>query len=175
MLPTFGAHWADVPIITPMPTPAYPFTLPLLLRASKSRNQPANFTVSEPRRGFGYVQSAGGPAPVFWEGEFRLSPSQSVAFMLWFTQIINRGLLEFTMPIRTEFGLIEHVCQFLPDGLADAVEGGGCYTYKVKIMARAQIIPQAYIDATDMILTLPNWQSWAGLLDQTVNDALPEA
>lgn len=79
------------------------------------------------------------------------------------------------MPIRTEFGLLEHVCRFLPDGLGDAVEAGGSYTYKVKLMARAQLIPQGYIDAADLVMGLPNWQAWAELLDQTVNQALPEA
>lgn len=158
-----------------MPTPAYPSTLPLLLRASKSRSQPANFAIAEPRRGYGYAQGLGGPAPVFWDGEFRFRPDQAIVFQLWFTQKINRGLLEFTMPIRTEFGLLEHVCRFLPDGLGDAVEAGGSYTYKVKLMARAQLIPQGYIDAADLVMGLPNWQAWAELLDQTVNQALPEA
>ena len=157
-----------------MPTPAYPTTLPLLLKASKSRSQPAAFSIAEPRRGFGYSQVVGTDTPVFWDGQFRFTAAQAVAFQLFFTQIIQRGLLEFTMPIRTEFGLLTHTCRFLPDGLADAVEDGGTYTYKVQIMARAQIIPQEFIDATDLILSLDNWQSWAEYLDLAV-DAWPEA
>lgn len=157
-----------------MVIPAYPSTLPLLLRAQKSRSQVAPFTISEPRRGAGYVQRTGTDTPVFWTGQFRFSEDQAIAFQLWFTQTVDRGALPFTMRIRTEFGLLEHVCQFLPDGLGDATEDGGVYTYSAQIMARKQLIPQEYIDAGDLITGLPNWRRWASILDQVVTQDLPE-
>lgn len=158
-----------------MPIPAYPATLPPLLRASKSRSQAAAFSIAEPRRGYGYAQAVGTDVPVFWDGEFRFNPYESIAFQLWFKTVVLLGLLEFTMPIRTEFGLIEHVCRFLPDGLADATEQAGIYTYRVKIMARAQVIPDEYLQGADLIVGLPNWQQWSGLLDQAMNVEMPEA
>lgn len=129
--------------------------------------------MAEPRRGWGYAQATGTDTPVFWEGQFRFSTAQAVAFQLWFTQQLQRGILEFTMPIRTEFGLLDHVCRFLPDGLADAVEEGGVWTYAVKIMARRQIIPQEFIDGIDLITELPDWLAWAEYLDRSIA-AMPE-
>lgn len=158
-----------------MPIPAYPATLPPLLRASKSRSQAAAFSIAEPRRGYGYVQAVGTDVPVFWDGEFRFKASEAIAFQLWLKTVVLGGLLEFTMPIRTEFGLIEHVCRFLPDGLADATESGGVYTYKVRLMARAQVVPDEYMQAADLIVGLPFWEQWAGLLDQAMNVEMPEA
>lgn len=158
-----------------MAIPAYPSHLPLLQRAQKSRSQVAPFSINQPRRGAGYVQRSGTDTPVFWNGQFRFSAGDAIAFQIWFTQTIARGALPFTMPIRTEFGLLDHVCQFLPDGLANAAEEGGVYTYDVQIMARKQLIPQEYIDGGNLITGLPNWQRWASLLDLVVTKELPEA
>ncbi|MEJ2800637.1 hypothetical protein WAE61_02060 [Comamonadaceae bacterium PP-2] len=158
-----------------MPIAAYPSTLPLLLRAQKARSQVASFSINEPRRGPGYVQETGTDTPVFWTGQFRFTRAEAIAFQIWFTQTIRRGALKFTMPIRTEFGLIDHECQFLPDGLADPTEDGDVWTYSVQLMARTQIIPQEYLDGGELIVGLPNWEQWAAALDQAVTQELPEA
>lgn len=153
---------------------AYPANLPPLQRASKSRSQPARFTIAEPRRGYGYAQATGTDTPVFWDGQFKFSAENAVVYQLWLTQDLQGGLLEFSMPIRTEFGLLVHTCRFLDDGLNNASEEGGVWIYPVKIMARRQLIPQAFIDAQDLITQLPNWGAWAQLLDQSIAE-LPEA
>lgn len=143
-------------------------------RASKSRSQPAAFTVAEPRRGYGYRQAVGTDTPVIWDCVFRFREQDAVRFQLWFTIQLQRGLLEFTMPIRTEFGLLDHVCQFLPDGLLDATEEGGVWTFKASVMARAQVVPDAYTEAADLIIGLPDWLTWAEILDLSIA-AVPEA
>lgn len=143
-------------------------------RASKSRSQPAAFTVAEPRRGYGYRQAVGTDTPVIWDCIFRFSGQDAVRFQLWFTVQLQRGLLEFTMAIRTEFGLLDHVCQFLPEGLLDATEEGGVWTFKASVMARAQVVPDAYTEAADLIIGLPDWLTWAEILDLSIA-AVPEA
>ncbi|WPB58647.1 hypothetical protein [Xylophilus sp. GOD-11R] len=153
----------------------YPATLPLLQSASKSRSQPTAFSIAEPRRGYGYAQATGTDTPVFWDGEFKFTTDQAIAFQLWFTQTLRRGLLEFTMPIRTEFGLLEHLCRFLADDLGNASENGGIWTYPVKLMTRRQLIPAAFIEAQDLITGLPSWRLWSEMLDRTVNAAIPES
>ncbi|CAN7597943.1 hypothetical protein LJR039_004373 [Pseudorhodoferax sp. LjRoot39] len=158
-----------------MPIPAYPAHLPALLRATKIRSQAPAFSIYEPRRGYGYAQAVGTDVPVFWDGEFRFAPSEAVVFQLWLKTALLGGLLEFTMPILTEFGLLEHVCRFLPDSLADATEQAGVYTYKVKIMARAQVFPDGYLGAADLIIGLPDWPSWLDPLDRAINVEMPEA
>lgn len=155
---------------------AYPFTIPSLLRAGKSRSQPAMFSQADPRRGPGYKQAVGTDVPVMWNVTFLFDPDEAIAFQLWGTQKLNNWQDEFTMPIRTEFGGdIEHVCSFLPDSLLPANEEGPLFRYTATIMARAQIIPDAFKDAADLIIGLPKWRSYAEYLDVAVNDAMPEA
>lgn len=155
-----------------MTNAVYPLSLGTILSSSKSRTQPAPFRVSEPRRGYAYFQEVGTDTPVFWDIEFRFSAPDSIRFMLWFTQTIRRGVLPFELPIKTEFGIITHLCNFLPDGLGDCREDGATFSYSAKIMARAQIIPAGYISAADLIIALPNWSEWAEVLDIALNETL---
>lgn len=154
---------------------AYPLPLRTILRASKSRSQPAAFSMSEPRRGYAYAQATGTDTPVFWDVGFRFTADEALAFQLWFTKIIARGVDEFTLPIRTEFGLLEHTCRFLPDSLLPAKEDGETWGYSATLMARAQVIPTGYAEAAELITGLPNWRTWSFLLDQTITEAMPEA
>lgn len=154
---------------------AYPLSLRTVLRASKSRTQPASFRMAEPRRGYGYVERSGTDTPVFWEVAFRFTREEALIFQLWFNELINRGADEFTLPIRTEFGLITHVCRFLPDSLLDTSEEGETWNYKATIMARAQVIPEDYSDAAELIVGLPNWRNWASLLDLAISSRMPSS
>lgn len=146
-------------------TVAYPASLPLALSASKSRTQAAPFTATDPQAGMLYVQASGRDAPVVWSVQFRLTPLEAVRFMSWCADDTQRGLLPFTLPIKTEFGLIAHTCRFLPDGLLDCKEDGQGWLYSAKVIARAQIIPQGALDAASLILALENWGAWAEVLD----------
>jgi hypothetical protein len=154
---------------------AYPLLLKTILRAGKSRSQPAAFSMAEPRRGYGYAQATGTDTPVFWDVAFRFTEAEALVFQLWFRNVINRGADEFTMPIRTEFGLLEHTCRFLPDGLLNTTEAGPSFGYTATIMARAQVVPDGFDDATDLILALPDWTGWAAILDEAITEAMPEA
>lgn len=154
---------------------AYPLTIRTILRANKARKQPAAFSVAQPRRGYAYVRETGTDTPVFWDVEFRFTPSEAIVFQVWFEEVINRGVDEFTLPIRTEFGTLTHTCRFLDDDLLPTIEDGGTFGYSATIMARAKLIPEGYREAADLIVTLPNWSEWASLLDIVVNSEMPEA
>ena len=154
-------------------TVAYPLHIRTILHAGKSRTQPAAFSMSEPRRGYAYAQQIGTDTPVFWDVSFRFTEDEALIFQLWFTQIINRGVDEFTLPIRTEFGMVTHTCRFLPDGLLPTHEDGPLFNYSATIMTRAQVIPVGYAEAAELIVTLPDWATWAGVLDQTVTAEMP--
>jgi len=146
----------------------YPFELRTISSATKSRTQPAAFNVYEPRRGYGYAQATGTDTPVFWDVTFRFTRPEAVRYQIWFKQIIANGVDEFTMPIKTEFGEITHTCRFLPESLNDARQDGLSWTYSAKIMARAQIVPDEFIDAQDLILALNYWDMWAEFLDLAI-------
>lgn len=151
----------------------YPLHLRTILRANKSRSQPAAFGMAEPRRGTGYVQAIGTDTPVFWNVAFRFTPAEALVFQVWFNFLINRGIDPFTLPIRTEFGLLTHVCQFLPNSLLDTTEEGESVSYTATIMARAQVIPDGYEGAAALIVGLPSWPEWALLLDQAMTVEMP--
>ena len=153
---------------------AYPSTLPTALRASKSRTQAAPFQATPPGSGKLYVQRSGADNPVVWNLQFRFTTAQAAVFMAWFVTDIQRGLLPFEMPIRTEFGTITHTCRFMPGGLLDCREDGETFTYSATVMARAQVIPSGYAEAAELILGLKDWKLWAELLDETITEAMPQ-
>ena len=154
---------------------AYPLTIRSILRAGKSRTQPAAFTMAEPRRGFGYSQATGTDVPVFWDVVFRFTEQEAQVFWTWFRFIIANGVDEFTMPIRTEFGVIEHTCRFLPESLLPVKEEGRLFSYSATIMARELLVPEGVEDAAELIVALPDWWTWSELLDQTVTVEMPGA
>lgn len=154
-------------------TVAYPSHLPKFLKASKSRTQPAAFRVTEPRRGYGYAQEIGTDTPVFWDVTWVFTRSQAAQFKLWFDIQIRRGVDEFTMPIDTEFGMVEHTCRFLSDNLLPVRDTGSTWTYSATIMARALVIPQEYIDAADLVVGLPDWTMYGSELDEAMTAELP--
>jgi hypothetical protein len=126
---------------------AYPFGLRTVISASKSRSQPAAFGVASPRRGYAYFQATGTDTPVLWDVTFRFDRCDAVNFQLWFIYTLQRGLLDFTLPIKTEFGVLDHTCNFLPDGLLDTRQDGEIWEYTARILARAQLIPADAITA----------------------------
>lgn len=154
---------------------AYPLHIRTVLRAGKSRTQPARFSVAEPRRGYAYVKPIGTDVPVFWDVEFRFTQDEAIAFKLWFDELINGGVDEFTLPIRTEFGTITHTCRFLPDGLLPVSEAGQSWGYKATIMARALAVPASYVAAAGIIAGLPDWREWMLALDLSVTQEMPGA
>lgn len=127
-----------------MATP-YPLALRTIIRASKSRSQPAAFSVSEPRRGFAYFQDIGTDVPVFWEVAFRFTQEEAQTFRNWFVYNLQRGVLWFDLPIKTEFGLVTHECHFMPDGLLPTRETGEVWEYSATIMARKLLIPDGSV------------------------------
>lgn len=152
---------------------AYPLSIRTVLRANKSREQPAAFRTSEPRRGYAYSQATGTDTPVIWDVAFRFTAAEALIFQLWFEEILNRGVDEFTLPIRTEFGTLTHTCRFLDENLLPTTEAGETFGYTAKIMARAKLIPEAYREAAGLITGLPDWTSWAEYLDRAVNAEMP--
>lgn len=155
---------------------AYPVGLPTFLFAGKSRNQPAQFTESNPRRGPSYTQKIGSDMPVFWDVTFRFNEDDAQRFQLWvkLSQYLDNGLNEFILPIKTEFGLVDHTCRFLSTSFLDTKQDSQTsFTYNATIMARKLVVPQSYLDNGDYIVTLPDWKTYASLLDVTINQEWP--
>ena len=150
-------------------TSAYPLGLRTIIQASKSRSQPASFRMYQPRRGYGYSQQIGTDTPVIWSIGLQFTQAEAIRFQLWFRYEINRGVDEFTLPIKTDFGMVSHVCRFLPDSLLDCSEVADTFKYSAQIMARAQVVPQEYADAAGLIIASEDWESDASWVDIGLN------
>ena len=156
---------------------AYPLSLRTVLQASKSRSQVPTFSQTDPRRGRAFFQLIGTDTPVFWDVTFKFSKSERVRFWLWFTEpaYLNRGEKYFVLPIKTEFGMVEHECHFLPESLMNTSESGEFFTYTARITARSLITPPEFSDSAGLIIGLDDWENWGNLLDETINKAWPKA
>lgn len=150
-------------------TSAYPLGLRTIIQASKSRSQPASFRIHQPRRGYGYAQQIGTDTPVIWSISLQFTQAEAVRFQLWFRYEVNSGADEFTMPIRTEFGLVDHVCRLMPDSLLDCSEVADTFKYSAQIMTRAQVVPQEYADAAGLIIAAEDWGVDASWVDIGLN------
>jgi hypothetical protein len=126
---------------------AYPAAIRPPLRASRTRTQAASFSASDPTRGFARFDRTGFDQPVAWDLTWRLPTAEAQLFVQWFVYETLRGALPFTIDLRTEFGLIQHECRFMPGGLLNARQDGATWVYTATIMARAQIIPSAAVTA----------------------------
>lgn len=137
-------------------TAAYPSGLRSVLRASKARSQASTFTASDPQRGYAHIQATGRDVPVVWDIALAFTQSEAQVFRDWFRDDIAQGTAEFTLPIRTEFGLVEHVVRFMPDGLLDLQQNGAVWSYTAQIAARSAIVPViAPVEAASVDIVAP--------------------
>lgn len=114
---------------------AYPTGLPTVL-ASKRTSKAAAFSVASPRRGTPYVEPTGTDTPTVFDVEWLLTESDAAALVAWVEVTLERGTLEFTIPLRTETGLREITANFLPDGLLDRSRDGTLWRYRAAIVSR---------------------------------------
>lgn len=135
---------------------AYPLGLRTIIQATKRRSNPPAFRALQPRRGLGYNQAVGTEPPMLWDVAFRFTQAEAATFRLWFERDLERGTLEFTLAIKTEFGLLDHTCLFLPDNLLQAGEIGEVWEYTATILARAQVIPEDAPDSSGLTTAWPD-------------------
>lgn len=153
----------------------YPFGLGTILVSSKQRSQAAKFGMTDPKRGPGYVQEIGTDMPVFWTATFKHPKKDAQRFKLWFDlpEYLNGGIEEAIIPIGTEFGVIDHVCKFLPNSLLNTSQDGGVFTYTATITSRKLLVPQEAIDMGSYIVeNMMDVNDWA-LIDYAFNDERP--
>lgn len=151
---------------------AYPFGLQTVT-AGKSRTQAATFTLQQPRNGPAYVKNMSVDQPVFWSVNFAFVGADAQRFYAWFYSpaYLNRGRKTFTMPLRTEFGMVAHECQFMPDSLLDHGQDEDVHRYSATIRARRVELPVGVEDNLDLIAS-EYWPD-AGLIDVICNVEWP--
>lgn len=134
----------------------WPEGLPTFLRASKRRRQDARFRASDHLAGYAHFEPSGTDLAVTWDIELRLTPSQAALFMVWFVEVLDRGVLPFTAPVRTEYGMIVHELKFLPGNLLDCSESGESFSFRASVAARRLLSQSIDVDplwlATSLLL-----------------------
>lgn len=147
----------------------YPLNLRTITTSGKSRTQPASFKTHEPRRGYAYFQKIGTDTPVFWSVSFTFTREEAKRFWLWFASpdYLDSGAKEFTMPIKTEFGMVTHTCRFLPDSLLPVSETAEILSYSATIMARALVYPPGSMNLASFIVDQSDYlnEPWLRILD----------
>lgn len=122
----------------------WPLGLQTIIKSGKSRNQPSAFLMADPRSGPPYRKRLSSDIPVIWDVTFKFQGDNAIIFWSWFETGIDRGRKNFILPIRTEFGLVDHEVAFLPDTLLPVSEEGNVFTYTAQIIARKLIIPPEF-------------------------------
>lgn len=122
----------------------WPLGLRTILKNGKARNQPAPFLMADPRSGPPYRKRLSNDVPVIWDVTFRFQGDETIIFWSWFENGTDRGRKNFIMPIRTEYGMVEHEVTFLPDSLLPVSEDSSVFTYTAQILARKLVIPPEY-------------------------------
>ncbi len=115
----------------------YPLGLRTILRADKARSQAAAFGMAAPRRGPAYVEPTGTDNPYFFSVSWLFSAAEAQTFREWFETTLQRGTLDFTMPVRVEDGLRELTLRFMPDGILDTREEGQLWRYSATLTTRS--------------------------------------
>lgn len=158
-----------------MATVAYPSNI-APMQISKTRSHTPTFKLLEPTAGAAYVKHTSIDAPITYSATFKFSEADAQKFWVWYYSPLycNRGRNKFTMPIKTEFGLIEHECQFIPDSLMDLSQDVGIYEYSATLMIREMPIPAEILAAQEFIL-LGDWWDYRAEFDIAVNRTWPEA
>lgn len=119
----------------------YPANLRPMIAASKTRTQPAAFRLNAPRRGMPFAEKNGTTPPAFYDGVFRFTRCEAISFQLWFVIELQRGTLEATLPVKTEFGVQLLDGLLLPETLLPAQEQGEVWEYRCTFMARQLYLP----------------------------------
>lgn len=158
---------------------AYPSTLPSVL-ASKRISKLAPFSMAQPRRGAPYVEPTGTDTPTIFEVEWLLQPTEALILRNWVERDLRGGVLEFTIPLRIEEGMVNVTANFMPDGLLDRQREGTLWRYRASIIARTvprvtEIPEQEAIVGTAFTLNLADfWPVEAGAFNWTIlTGALP--
>lgn len=138
-----------------MATIDYPLNLSTVLM-SKSRSQAATFTLYEAKSGAGYVKNTSIDQPVYWDVTFKFSEIDAQRFFAWFRGSLRLGRNTFNMPLRTEFGLVSHVCQFVPNSLLPHSQEGRIHTYTAQIRSEALKLPEG-IEENLFFVESENW------------------
>lgn len=153
---------------------AYPENIPLPLLTETSRSQAPTFRTYEPLAGPVRIKKTSSDAPVQYDMTWRMSRIGAQRLMTWFYSAtgLNQGRNKFTVKLNTEFGLLDHTVQLLPDSLLPVTtEGATVYSYTATCIVRAFPIPQSYLDHNDLLQS--DYYDQAALFDLIVNQYLP--
>lgn len=156
-----------------MTYPAYPDGLRGILLSGQSISRASNFEMADPLYGPAYTRKTTDDTPVFIKGSLIFNASDARRFNN-FLRDINYGFTPFTMPIMSEYGVVEQTCQAMPNSFNPQPVGGGNWRYNIDIViADFQLPPLAdYADSfTEIDWYVPDS---FGIFDTAINAFMPK-
>lgn len=148
-----------------MTTAAYPNIRPALI--GKTRSSAAGYVVSD---GFPRAESLSSDNPVTWSFRLAFKRADAETFSAWVDANYHRW---FTMPIRTEQGLIDHRVHFTDSGYPQLVSIiGDIYMFSAVVVCREM---QRIYDEAEIAEIYAAYSEWdVRSLDIAINDGWPE-
>lgn len=111
----------------------YPL-LPRTVMIGGSYEREAAFSVTESRSGKLYFKRKAQNAPAYRRVTFKFQGDDAMRFRSWFDNTLKGGFLPFFMPLKTEWGLIELECRFIPNSLLNPSNISNVWTYTAELM-----------------------------------------
>lgn len=149
----------------------WPLGMQSILTTGKARNQLARFQMSDPRSGPPYRKRLSSDVPVIWDVTFRFTGDDAIIFWSWYENGTDYGRKNFILPIRTEYGIVDHEVMFLPDSLLPVSQEANVFTYTAKILARKLIIPDEF--PPDIWVDPDAWKN-RDIIDPAINWQWPK-
>lgn len=117
----------------------YPEGLRTLLRDSKQVTRVSGYETSDPLYGPAYTRITTTDTPTLITGTVIFNRAESRTFQNFLRKIRN-GIDQFIMPIDSEYGPIDQVCQALP-GSFNPSQQGEVFSYNVSLVIREWALP----------------------------------
>lgn len=151
----------------------WPEGLRALLQDGRQVTLTPNYETSDALYGPPYVRATTDDTPVFITGSLIFSGNDARRFQK-FVREINYGRDKFEMPIKSEYGLVNQVCQAMP-GSFNPQMVGGLWRYNISlVISDWQLPPFAEYedDFADIGWHIPESFS---IFDVAMNEYMPEA
>ncbi len=151
----------------------WPTGLRGLLQEGRSQSKVPGYETSDPLYGPAYVRKTTDDTPVMITGSLLFTNNEARAFQK-FIRDINGGLDQFEMPIKSEYGVVNQVCQAMP-GSFNPQYIGGLWRYNISlVIADWQIPPLAEYEDDFAAIGWNIPESFA-IFDVALNQILPGA
>ena len=151
----------------------WPKGLRAILQEGRQVTLTPSYETADPVYGPPYIRATTDDTPVFITGSLLLSKADARRLQ-WFIRKINGGKDKFEMPIKSEYGVVNQICQALPGSFNPTVIGG-LFKYNISIVISDWKLPP-FAEYEDDFIEI-GWRipESFSIFDKAMNHYMPEA